>query len=286
MTAQPIITVQQSNFANIAYIRGDGSQEGDIRLIYDTDSQDPAVQKRQNGVWNLGSWLVGGSSLLVDRNVRIGAAGQFAFLSEETTETEEIFITARFNDETSFPARVPVLGPTIPFLPIRPIFDTEYVGTSFGQPSAVAALNTLTTHQILRTGSVGATSEVLFTIKRGIDETGVLIHEERYPASDFPANSLITLKLNPRFNFPITTTVFSEWSSDEDFSLLGDDSFNLFLAVTTRLYFFEDLVSFGTGTDSFLSGSEGHLLTNSEGQLMYGIGPQPTPPPPPLQDPF
>ena len=73
-----------------------------------------------------------------------------------------------------------------------------------------------------KTGPLAATAPVRYRIREGSDESGTLIYDHEYPASDFPASTEIQLTAIGYLEFDVGETYFHKLSSTANFSLMMD----------------------------------------------------------------
>jgi hypothetical protein len=93
-----------------------------------------------------------------------------------------------------------------------------------------------------KTGTTAATQPVRIRVWEGTDDTGTLILDQTYPASEFPASTEISLTTDGYSEYDANTTYFLRYSSDANFSLKMDATNTMpWLAADTSLLREEDL---------------------------------------------
>ena len=280
------LSESNSSEFSILYVNGDEETDGSRRIIVDPLSNVATFEERTGGVWNLGELLISGESLNVGRNLTISAAGEFLIVQNKATQTKSIVALSKFDDSgTEHHAENVIFTPRHLFT-AQPIFDTEFIGTQL-IAVALGVVNTVTYNILFKTGSVVPTEEMVFTI-RLVDENGPVLYQRIHPASQFPANSDITIEMVPSFDFPIGTLIHAEWTSISNFSMLTNPSGFFYFTVDIQIYEFERLVTLGAGTNHMLSDKIGDRVSNKNGDIVYRgdflpqqivIPPQADPPP-------
>ncbi len=94
----------------------------------------------------------------------------------------------------------------------------EWSGTVFDS-IVTSPSESMTNAVYIKTGVIAATEPVRICIFEGEDETGELVFDQVYPASDFPANTEVFLKLDGASEYTAGITYFGRYKSDATFSL-------------------------------------------------------------------
>jgi len=223
------------------------------------------IESRVAGLWALHELVVGGASIIFGVNLSLGAEGRFLVIQDEALSFRRFIPSAIVEDAGSFPSRTPIFGTRF-FLVTQPIDTFESSLKSW--PSVVVVPNNSLTYSIsVRTGSLPATAPVTFCLRIN-SVSGPLIHEQEFPASDFPANTQVLLLMRPPFEFTGNTPVFTDLFSDEVITLKTDATVDPWFALDFQIFILEDLVSINTGTDRFLVDEQGDTISDDTGDLV------------------
>ncbi len=170
---------------------GDNDTDGSLRLAVDTDTQYATIEELTDGIWQPATFLTGPNSLYVGTNVGIAAAGHHIMTEDQdghyhffshslfsgTLSTSDARIINAYNFEE------------------RRILQSDYSGdfTGLSIDFGITATNTtLMRNWCSKTGSTAATQPVRVQAWIGTDDTGIMIFDRYYPASDFPAATVLT----------------------------------------------------------------------------------------------
>ena len=110
-----------------------------------------------------------------------------------------------------------------PYIPVQPDESEEWTGTLFDY------VHHTTSHALLQTlyikiGATVPSDTIRLQIWKGSDDTGILNFDQKYPASDFTADTEIGLTLIGDLEFDDDTDYLFRYSSGEDFSLKTDST--------------------------------------------------------------
>lgn len=260
------VDVTKTNPIGKLYGQGDDITDLSHRFIFDSLNETLNLEKRNNGVWNLGALMVGGETIFFGFNLNGTAEGRFWVIDDAASDTRTFMAGFEVNDAGSLPGRIAKFGVRNTFLIIQSDDSVDTVYTNSNQIIA-AGSNILTYNFILRTGSTAATADLLLTVR--IDSAaGPIIHQQTFAANQFPANTQITLPFIPPLDFREDQPFFNELKSDQSFSLLGTVAEEPWFAIDVQTYDFEDLISTPTGTDRFLIGDFGNVVSDNSGNLI------------------
>ncbi len=179
------------------------------------------IQERIEGLWQPASFKTGPQSVIVGTLVSLSAAGSHIITTDTagganfiprssvagglTTRLANIIHASEFFEESEF----------------RTDVSSEFIGTSVERADINDVVHLITQKFYFKTGSTAATSPVRIQSWEGTDDTGTLLFDQFYPASDFPANTSIGLDLDGFLEFALGAETFTRISSDADFSLKG-----------------------------------------------------------------
>lgn len=228
----PGIDVSVNNPNTTIYLKGNESTDGSIRYqIIQADGSDiTEIQLRVDGLWQPTSFKTGSGSVLVGVLLRLSAAGNNLITTDGATRA---FFNARaaFQGGVNFRSEGQASLATIfniTDFTERGIFRSDESSTFTGTLIENITLNN-TVHLItglfyFKTGATAATEPVRIEAWDGTDDTGLKIFDQTYIASEFPADTEITLTLEGFLEFDVGADTFTRISSDADFSLKGAPS--------------------------------------------------------------
>lgn len=216
----PGVNVGVNNPGDIVYIQGSESVDGSIRLeITQVDSTDVTeIQKRISGIWQPTSLKTGPNSVFIGLNVALGAAGHHLITVDPDGHQH-------FHGHNTFDGELTIADATIlnayfaaDRVIIQPDDSGEFTGTLIGF-AALTGLHVLSRVGYLKVGATAASDTIRIQIFDGTDNTGTVIFDQSYPASQFPANTEITFAADGFIEFETGQTTFLQISSPGTFSL-------------------------------------------------------------------
>lgn len=214
------LDVTKTNPNEFIYIKGNEFTNGSLRFTTGVVQGNIVieVQERIDGVWQPGSLQTGANSIFVGALVRLSVIGTRLISTED--ELLHTLSSARIEDGISI-ANTTVLDATAFFE--RVIFQPDESGEFIGTSIETVGVNT-STHIMfgafyVKTGSVAATAPIRIQQWRGSDDTGLLLFDQTYPVSDFPANIEIKLIVSGFLEFAFNEVGLTRISSDATFSL-------------------------------------------------------------------
>lgn len=246
--------VWEFNDEGFIYLSGDSDTDGSIReeIITFNNKTVTEIQKRTDGIWSPSSFKTGPNSLIVGNLISLAAAGnnlitedlngdshfhvRSAVSSGVTTNLANIVHASAFFEESVF--RSDVSG--------------EFTGTSISTQDINTAFHLITQKFYFKTGATAATDNIRIQAWSGTDNTGTLLFDQTYPASQFPADSDVTLELDGFLEFELEAETFTTVSSDGTFSLktnAAEDEW--YLAVDFSVIENDDLLQ----TNQWISGN-------------------------------
>jgi len=257
------VNVGVNNPGTTVYITGNESTDDSLRyetVIFNSEIV-TEIQKRIDGLWQPTSFKTGAESVLVGTLIKLSAAGSHLITTDDSGNT--IFhahsdfkdgVTTRLSNiinALSFEERVI----------FRPDESGSFTGTSISTIDVNSATHLITEAFYFKTDAVAASEAVRIQAWQGTDDTGLLIFDQTYPASDFPANTEIRLELEGFLEFNIGDTTFTRITSDANFSLRTDvPASTWWLAIDFSAVKNDDLLQ----TDEWISGdsfTQGVLTT-------------------------
>lgn len=208
---------------NCIYITGDNETEGSIRLIPDlVDGTEAEFQRLSGGVWNDTGIVIAASTVYLGRELQISAGGEYILTKDGETEIKSLVPHVRF-DETDGTAEfvvVPKVGTLQSDVILQPDDTGEITASTIQFPVASTDL-LLANALILRTGATAASDTVTLNLYRNGIGDG-LFYKRNYPASEFPADSDVTLVTDGLVEIFASATFYVEFVSDEDLSLKSE----------------------------------------------------------------
>lgn len=212
------LDVTRTNPIEFIYLKGSEFVDDSVRLSIDLDTQLSAIQKRIEGIWQPTSFITDVESIRLGLNVALGGIGHFLV-------TEAADGRLHFHAHSVFDGELTVVKTRIisaidfdPFNEDQPDFSGEFIGTDFGFQQFLSR-HAIVQEVFWKTGAVAATDIVRWRIYRGEDSSGILIFDQKYPASNFPANSDIGLVAAGYIEFEDEAIHFVRLTSDANFSI-------------------------------------------------------------------
>ena len=198
--------------------QGNAQTDGSVRIAIDEDTGLAEVQKRITGLWKPASLQLGPNSLWV--GLSVGIAGVGHHLVTESADGHLHFHThSEFDgEETVKDVQIVTVDNYVERQIFQPDESGNFTGTNF-EFIAPAASSTLVKRGYLKTHTTAATSPIRIRTWLGTDDTGLLIFDQFYPASDFPALTEVPIDYDGHLEFEIGNNYFTRYSSDATFSL-------------------------------------------------------------------
>jgi len=217
-----------NNPGKTVYITGNESTDGSLRLNvadfvmtrtigFESVTE---IQKRIDGIWQPTSFKTAGGSVLVGTLVALSAAGNnlitvdadenINFNAKSLVESGVTSKLANIIHASAFFVEVVFFGDT----------DGEFTGTVIERLDENVELHLISNKFYLKTGNTAATEPLRFQTWDGVDDSGILIFDQTYPASLFAANIDTSIGLEGFLEFTPGGDSFSRISSAADFSLL------------------------------------------------------------------
>ncbi len=209
-----------SNPVDNLYVRGDETTDLSIRFVPESAASLAAVlEARNNGVWNKGELIVDANTLKLGE-ASVSAA--FAYLEVEAPgELAALMPHIEFDNDGTRLVHTPVLDELKEF-EVAVFKDGEVSGTVITE-SITASFSNIIETLIHEVGSVGATSQVSYTVYHGTDNTGSVKFQRNFPASDFSAGAFLFIPTNRALGVEKDESIFVEIASDVSFSMAVDN---------------------------------------------------------------
>jgi len=213
-------SVMWMNSQSHIYINGDEKTEGSRRFSIDSDTDIPVIEKLVDGLWQPASFETGPNSLWVGRNV--GVAGIGHHLVTEGADGHLHFHTHSEFENGLTTTEVQLLNAYehLDNFNYQPDDSNEWIGQTYEFIAPPSTGDVLVQNIYIKTGSIAASNKIRHQIWSGAFDTGVLVYDQTYPASQFPANSEITLQAMGWVEYSKGKTYYTRYSSDSDFSIL------------------------------------------------------------------
>lgn len=248
-----------SNPGNIVYVKGDERTEDSLRLVPDVLGENIEMQRRLNGVWNDTGIQIAASTIHLGRDLRISGAGQFIRTFDVIDNASALIPHVLFDDTgTVIDPHMPVLSPQVTRFVVQPDFSSEVTGTEL-TVVFTSPIRAVRSRLYFRTGSIGATAPVQFTIRRG-SSTGPIIFQRNLPTSLMATpDTEFQVDLEGLIQQNVGDQIHSAFVSENLLSLAGNSSGVFFVALDFCFLTTEDIV-----TDTFVVGNDLSLaLSNS-----------------------
>ncbi len=200
---------------------GNGSEDvdGSQRFAIDPDTGYMEVQKRVDGLWQPGDFETGPNSQWIGRNLGLSAAGHY-LMTEEVGGDNHLLPHLPFDGQT---ATSDCKIPYPYYFTSRQIteadFSNDWVGTSlsWGEASTIGGL---LAKGYWKTGTTAATQPIRIQAWKGTDDTGTLIFDQYYPASQFPSSTEVSTIQSGYTPIESGENYYTRISSTANFSLL------------------------------------------------------------------
>ncbi len=193
------------------------------RLSIDPETDIICVEKLVDDIWQPAAFEVGADSLWAGKNVAIAGIGHH--LAIELRDGHKHFHAhSEYDGQLTTDDMAALYADYYaPYIPVQPDESEEWTGKIFDY------VHHTTSHALLKKlyikiGVTVPTDTIRLQVWRGIDDTGILTFDQKYPASDFTANTEIGLILIGDLEFDIDTDYLFRYSSGEDFSLKTDST--------------------------------------------------------------
>lgn len=205
------------NSDGYVYINGDGNTDGSRRFAVNTDTSFAIIEKLISGIWQPTSLQTGSNSLWVGLRVGIAAAGHhiitedsdghFHFHAHAKWSGQLSTSTARIIDAYNYETR----------RVLQPDNTGVFSGTNY-EFAFQAGGHVIVNKAYIQTDTTISTTPTRMRVWEGTDDTGPLIFDQYYPASDFAVSSENTLITNGYLEFLLGDFYFFRISSDETFT--------------------------------------------------------------------
>ncbi len=210
------------NKENCLFLSGDGKTIGSRALFIDPDTGNPVIKRLISaGIWQPGSFEFGPDTVWIGKAAGLAAAGHH-LLTEDIDGEFHLFPHSDFDGEISQSDTKTLYS----YLSLnnqvgQPDFSNEWTGQTIGWIGA-STVHGFVRKGYFKTGSVAASAPIRLKTYEGIDDTGKLVFDQSYPASQFPASSTVEVIENGFTELTPGLDLYMEMSSDEDFSILTD----------------------------------------------------------------
>jgi hypothetical protein len=198
--------------------------------------------------------------------------GRFLGFRNVTSTIESIAPFAKFDNTGSTPSQTVNFDPKQTRLIIQSDDSVNYITSKIADDNVSPSAGVRDAVYI-KTGTVGATEDVVFTLYNGTSESDPLFYQATYPASLFPANSEVRIPLDPLVDFAVNENVHSVLETTGTLSYRGNAAGNRWLALDIQTYELEELVSLPTGSDKFVSDQFGDFVADQFGDIVYNGNP-------------
>jgi hypothetical protein len=239
-TSSTEVTVTNPN--EFIYLKGDVDTDGSLRLLPDRDDENFEFQLRFGGVWNPTGIQIAASTIHLGREFLISAFGEFQKTNALNSGTTALIPQINYTDAGSTVPYQPVLGAKLIDVFVQNDDTTVFTGTSISS-SQTSPLLGVRTKIIWKSGNVAATAPVTFSVYRGVDNTGVMLLRVELPASDFGVDMEVPVIPGDGFQLDDMETVYTEFTSDESFTMRGNAGGELWLKLDVFPLSFKNLLT-------------------------------------------
>jgi hypothetical protein len=191
------------------------------RLSIDTETNSTIIEKFVNGLWQPGDLEIGGHTLRIGKNVRIGAFGHNAVT--ESAEGLYHFLAHNENNGNITVDYTRILD--VYLFEERAIFQADNSSTWTGQTqefTIYSPAHLISNDGYVQTYTTAATEPVRYRIWKGTSDNGTLIFDQTYSANIFPALTEVQFVAISAIEFDEGETYFHRMTSDANFSLRMD----------------------------------------------------------------
>lgn len=250
------------NPGSALYVRGDENTSGSLRFkALDASSQITRYEENTDGAWNPGTLGVQGNTIMLGE-ASLSAA--FAYLEVEAAgELAALMPHIEFDNDGTRLVHTPILDELTEF-DVATVKASEAVGTSITQhlvPNFSNILESIT-HEV---GSIGATSQVTYTVYHGSDDTGPIKFQRNIPAAQFPADSPVTIFFGRSLGVEKGESIFLDITSDVAFSMSEDSSGHLLTVIEAY-----ELAELGIYTENLMLDEELNTIFDEDLNPIYG----------------
>lgn len=248
--------VAAENPKDVLYVKGDNITDGSVRVLLGDDDQVPQIERRADGVWNLGELELSRGSLRLGREVALAAVGHHLLVEAPRENVRGLVASSHFNDAGSEAPHIPILFGRQNRVVFQPDFSNDLLTTAHITSFSVDT-NAFRYTLYLKVGATAATTPVTFEFTEGVPPNDEIFFRQNFPASKFPANTEIMLDLLPGVTFDEGVQLNMRLFSENAFSLLHDAGGTQFWsAFDLQPENSEDLFSFPTGFNRLVTDCE------------------------------
>lgn len=256
------VNVGVNNPGEIVYIKGNAFTDGSIRLNLKPGDTDITLEQRESGVFNPTGLRLSANTLFLDRQLSISSVGLFLQINALGPDRKFLATSIEYDDTGSDVAFTPIIGVLETDVSEQPIFNTEKTSKTFFEFSTIPVSELISVLH-LKTGTTAATEPVNMLISTGTSPGGTIIFDFDFPASQFPANSDISIVLDSALGFVAGEDIVFGFISAADFSLLGNPALEPFLEIDRQLINSIDLSTINGNAVSFVNSATGITLSVS-----------------------
>lgn len=203
-------------------LNGDEKTIGSKRISIDPDTDNAVIKKLvSEDIWQPDSFEFGPGSVLIGKNIKISGVGHH-IATEHADQHLHTFAHNEFDGLVTIHDMRALNA--YDFTP-RAILQGDNSGTWTGKTQEFTILSPahlLANDGYLQTDTVAATKPIRYRIWQGTDDTGPLIFDQTYPASEFPASTEVQFIAYGYVEFESGETYFHRIVSVADFSLKMD----------------------------------------------------------------
>ena len=173
---------------------------------------------REDGLWKPTTIKLSQSSVHLGEIISVGSAGDELRVKNELGGVNFYAHSKVTGGATEHEAQILNITGSETRWVLQPDNTGEWSGTLF-EATFTIPLNLLNNSVYLQTGAIAATSPIQVCVYVGTDDTGVMVYEQYFPASDFPADTEIRLDYMGAVGWTADIDYFIQYISDSTFSL-------------------------------------------------------------------
>ncbi len=230
------------NQRKVAYLKGSELVDGSIRFAIDDDTDIPTIEERISGLWQPSPFKVSPESLHIGLGLALSKAGHH-LLADDGAGHYHFYSHNIFDGELSTGDARILNAYDYEEEEIIQSDESGYITSSSFTFTFPATAHELISKAYFKTGA-GATNEpVRIRVYTGTDDTGALIFDQTYPASDFSINSTIELATEGFVELELGDNYFFKIESDDALSIKTNAAQTLpYLAVDRSLIREDDML--------------------------------------------
>ena len=236
------LDLTKNNPLGVLYLKGNEFLDGSIRIILGDDGI-ATVEERAISVWNPGELELAQGSLLLDRDVKLSAAGHHLVVTAPEIEKKHVIVGQDFDDSGTNPPESASVGPKITRVVRQP--DNSVELTLANHSSTISTTELLLCPTIyVQTGGTAASGDVQVLLTEGVPPNDIDFFRKNFPASKFIANTELVLDLSADVQFDPGVQINAIFTSPSAFTMRYDATGTfLWFAIDLQQMLHEDMLT-------------------------------------------